>query len=712
MMLLTLFANPAARAGFNASRRLTPKLDARKRLRIAEGVSLWLAVLMMLFVHPLYAEASEGNEERAGQLYLMDGQSSWQQPALVLDSDFKVQVSGLLAQTRLTRSFKNTSDQWQEGVFVFPMPEKATVYGLEMTVGERRVVGRLEPKAQARKTYDKAKAAGQHAATVEQQRPNMFTSRIANIPPGETVRVDIRYQQPVSYRHGEFELRLPTTLTPRYMPGEMIADAPKHWQSGWAMPTDQVPDAHEISPFTVRADDVSPQSHRATIALDIESGFPLAEVTSPSHSLHTNIDGTRATVTPEGDRVLMNKDVIVRWRALAGREPAAAVFHQQWQGQDFLMAMVLPPESTGPVLRRELQFVIDTSGSMAGESMVQAREALLRGLDTLRPGDYFNVIQFNSQAHALFTQPVPAERHYLARARHYVHNLQADGGTEMTGALSLAMSMNRAPVEALVQQMVFITDGAVGNESALFEKIRQGLNERRLFTVGIGSAPNMHFLREAARWGRGEYTAIHNSGEVNQALKKLFAAMEAPVLTDLEVRWPSEGSESNPVPSKPGDLFLGRPLVQVIQGVPAAGELDVSGKLPGGRRWSTRLNLNHAAPATGLNRHWARGQIDELMDTARLNGESPDQARIIRLSMAHRVMSPFTSFVAVEEQPVRPAAENLESEQLPTLLPAGSRSGMLRYPQTATFWPLFSALGLVGLMFALAVAMLSRRATA
>jgi Ca-activated chloride channel family protein len=221
----------------------------------------------------------------------------------------------------------------------------------------------------------------------------------------------------------------------------------------------------------------------------------------------------------------------------------------------------------------------------------------------------------------------------------------------------------------------------------------------------------MHFLREAARWGRGDFTAIHNSGEVNQALNKLFSVMDAPVMTDMEVRWP-QGSETNAVPSKLGDLFRGRPLEQVIQGLPAAGELEVSGKLPGGRRWSTRLNLSHAAPSTGLNRHWARGRIDELMDAASLNGESPDQSRIIKLSMAHQVMSPFTSFVAVEEQPVRPAAENLESEQLPTLLPAGSRSGMLRYPQTATFWPLLSALGLVGLMFALAVAMLNRRTIA
>ena len=709
MMLLSLLANPAVRADLyrQSTRTTRPLISKRRWLRCAEGVSLWLAVLLMLFVHPLYAEASDWQAEEAGQLYLVDSQGNRQQPALVLDSEFQVRVSGLLAETTLTREFRNTSDSWHEGVFVFPLPERAAVFGLTMTLGERRIVGRIEPRAKARETYEKAKSAGQHAATLEQQRPNLFTSRVANIPPGETIKVEIRYQQPVSYRNGEFELTLPTTLTPRYMPGEPVIETTTQWQSGWAMATTQVPDAPEISPFTVRAADVDERSHRARIELAIDSGFPLAGVTSPSHSLVTEADGGRVVVRPEGREVLMDRDLIVRWRPLTGREPTAAVFHQQWQGEDFLMAMILPPDATGPVLRRELLFVIDTSGSMAGESIVQARSALLKGLDSLRPGDYFNVIQFNSQAHSLFTHPVPAEGHYLARARQYVEGLNANGGTEMAGALLLAME--QAPAEGLVQQMVFITDGAVGNESALFERIRTGLDERRLFTVGIGSAPNRHFLREAARWGRGEFTAIHNTGEVNRALNGLFAAMEAPVMSDLSVRWPTGGNPVETVPARPGDLFQGSPLVQVVRGVPAGGELEVSGRLPGGRPWNTRLDLGNAAPASGLNRQWARGRIDELMDAARLQGEAPDEPAIVELSVQHGVMSPFTSFVAVEEQPARPAEVKLDTEAVPTLLPAGSRDGMLRYPQTATAWPLLAALGLSGLMLALAMLLLSRR---
>ena len=219
----------------------------------------------------------------------------------------------------------------------------------------------------------------------------------------------------------------------------------------------------------------------------------------------------------------------------------------------------------------------------------------------------------------------------------------------------------------------------------------------------------MHFLREAARWGRGQYTAVHSAAEVDKALGKLFAAMEAPVMTDVEMQWP--GTVAQPVPAKPGDLFHGQPMVQVVRGAPAEGELTVSGRLPGGRSWRISLDLASAAPGKGLDRQWARGRIDAVMDSARLAGTEPDEAAIVELSLSHGVMSRFTSFVAIEERVSRPEAESLNQEAVPTLLPAGSQPGMLRYPQTATFGPLLTALGLVGLMFSLAIVMLSRKQT-
>lgn len=234
MMLLSLLANPAVRPKCHYWPRKKQVLSngaRRKILRCAEGISLWLAMMFMLFVHPLYADARTMEPEPPGQLYLVDRKSGWQEPALVLDSRFEVQVTGLLAQTHLTRTFRNTSDAWQEGLFVFPLPEQASIYGLTMTVGDRRIVGRLQPRARARRHYEKAKQGGQKAATVEQSRPNLFTSRVANIAPGEEVLIEVQYQQPVSYRHGEFEIRLPTTLTPRYMPGTPVSTPAGAWRS-------------------------------------------------------------------------------------------------------------------------------------------------------------------------------------------------------------------------------------------------------------------------------------------------------------------------------------------------------------------------------------------------------------------------------------------------------------------------------------------------
>ncbi|MBD3640748.1 MAG: marine proteobacterial sortase target protein [Marinobacter sp.] len=687
-----------------------PANRARLR-RFMEGVTLWLAFLLLLFVQPLYAEANVADEVQPGLLHFTDGRGDWQEPALVLESDFDVTVSGLIADSRLTRRFRNTSDDWREGVFVFPLPEEASVYALTMTVGERTITGKVRPKEQARQEYAEARDSGRQAATVEQQRPNLFTSRVANIPPGEDITIELRYQQPVDYRDGQFSLRLPTTLTPRYMPGPLRPSGEASaWNKGWAIATREVPDAAAISPFTVQPEDVAADSHRVRISVSLNAGLPLADVTSPGHDLETRVDGQQVHVSPSAGAVLMNRDFVLRWRPVRGREPVAAVFHEQFGGEDFLMAMILPGVTPDQVLPRDLIFVIDTSGSMAGESIRQARLALGRGLDTLSGEDRFNVIQFNSQPHALFMAPVAANGNNLARARRYVDRLQAEGGTEMASALSLALGgagSEATDDAARVRQVVFITDGAVSNEAGLFRQIREQLGDQRLFTVGIGSAPNMHFMREAARWGRGTYTAVSNPTDLGGPLEALFAAMEALVLTGLQTRWPVAGQEV--FPERPGDLFRGEPLIQVVRGVAPEGQMAVSGLAPDGKRWQRTLDLGQAAGGTGLHRRWARAKIDSLLDRAKVQGKQPDEDQIVRLAMAHSLMSPFTSFVAVDSKPVRPGDDLLVADSVPTLLPAGTSAGMLRYPQTATLSPLLIALGLVGLMFSAAIVLLRGR---
>ncbi|MDF0752624.1 marine proteobacterial sortase target protein [Marinobacter sp. 71-i] len=690
-------------------RRVSPR--ARRWL---EGISLWLAVLLFLFVHPVYAEASETGHEGAGEFHFVDDAGQRLGSATLLNTDYKVTVSGLIADTRLRQSFRNTSQQWREGVFVFPLPENASVYGMTMTAGERVIVGEIHEKQEAKRQYTQAKEEGRKVARVDQQRPNLFTTRMANIPPGETITVELNYQQAVRYQSGEFELRLPTTLTPRYMPGQALDNGPAQWSGGWATPTTQVPDADQISPFTVLPEDVGPDSHRATIALEINAGLPVSRVSSPSHRISSTWNGNTVEVAPESDAVLMDRDLVVRWAPARGMEPAAAVFHEQWQGEDYLLALVVPGLNRDQQLARELVFVIDTSGSMAGESIRQARQALLRGLDTLGPDDRFNVIQFNSQTHALFMESVPASANNIARARRYVKGLNADGGTEMAPALDAALDDKHGDGEntsaARVRQVVFITDGAVGNEAALFGRISNKLGSSRLFTVGIGSAPNMHFMREAARYGRGTYTAISDLSDVARPLDELFGKMQSPVLTDIAVSWPGQTATTEAFPGRIGDLFRGEPMVQVVRGLPGKGELEVSGLLPDGSQWQQSLRLDQAANGKGLHRHWAKQKINSLMDSG-LTGQVDEdaQAEVTRLGLKYQLMTKYTSFLAQDKTPSRPAEETLAADSVPTLLPAGSQGTMLRYPQTATLSPLLIAIGLVGLMFSAAITLLQRR---
>ena len=699
----------ASRSGSKASRRLK---------RVLEGISLWLAVLLLLFVQPMFADASEA----AAELNFVDSQGRHLESATLINADYQVEVTGLVADVRLKQTFRNPSRSWREAVYVFPLPERASVYGLTMVAGERRLVGEVREKALVEQAYAKARTEGRKVARVDQQRPNLFTTHLANLPPGESITVELRYQQLARYQSGEFELRIPTTLTPRYMPGQAVQVGATARQNGWAMPTTQVPDADRISPFTVLPGDVEPRSHRARVAMKIRAGFPVSQVSSPSHTLNSTWNGNTVEVSVGDGSFAMNRDLRVRWQPARGSEPSAAVFQQQWQGENFLLAMLVPGLEAEQRVARELVFVIDTSGSMAGESIRQAKQSLMRGLDTLGPDDSFNIIQFNSQTASLFMGAMPASGNNLMRARRYVDQLQANGGTEMAPALDAALGGHASaalPGERdgpdRLKQVVFITDGSVGNESALFWRIQQQLGNTRLFTVGIGSAPNMHFMREAARYGRGTYTSISSLADIGAPLDGLFSKMQSAVLTDIEVKWPGAAAGLSAQPERIGDLFRGEPLIQVVSGQPATGEVRVSGRLPDGSAWQQSLDLKKSAPGKGLHRLWARKKIDSLLDAQRL-GRSPGEGqvelreKVIALGIRHQLVTPYTSFLAVDRTPSRPVSARLAADSVATLLPAGSDAGMLRYPQTATLAPLLQALGLLGLVFSAALVLLTRRA--
>lgn len=662
-------------------------------------IGLLLLALLLIFAWVPMAQATE---QGAYGLQLQHKATGSKLSALELGTEVQMHVSGLLARVQVTQSYRNPSEQWQEGLYLFPLPERAAVDHMRIHIGERVIEGQIQEKQQARATYEQAKAAGQRTGLVQQKRANMFTAEVANIGPGETVRIEIEYQQTLSYQDAVFELRFPMVVGPRYNAQPQNVE---HFDSaGWAS-------AQAIKPIADEAVPAVPyQQHsaqRLNLSIDLDAGMALDKIESPYHAIistplehSTGTDHGRYRITLAEGAVAVNRDFVLRWQPAASARPQAALFTQQLADAAYALLLFVPPDqalSERDVIAREVIYVIDTSGSMHGPSIIQAREALDLALSQLRTQDRFNVIQFNSNTEQLFPQAVTASPANVRKARDYVATLNADGGTEMAAALRAALSTNREATQA-IRQVVFLTDGSVDNEQALFAMIRSDLGDSRLFTVGIGSAPNSHFMREAARFGRGSFTYIGDSAEVADKMSALFRKLQSPVLQDIRVDWPADANVDMQ-PDKIPDLYAGEPLLLQAKLAHLQGKVRLSAQ-GSAQAWSIELPLDRGAPRNGIEVAWARAKLAALEDSLANDGDGQVQQHMTQLALKHHLVSRFTSLVAVDVTPARAPEAALESGQLPLAMPAGWDAQKVfghALPQTATPAPLHLLLGLLAL---------------
>jgi Ca-activated chloride channel family protein len=604
-------------------------------------------------------------EVQSGTLLLKSQAGTFAVPLLHTDVTFR--VSGMVARASVKQTFRNPREEWFEGIYVFPLPENAAVDHLRMTLGERVVEGEIRERGQAKREYTQAKQSGQRAALLEQERPNLFTSSVANIGPGQEVVVELEYQQTLRYDAGRYSLRFPMVVGPRYIPGSPVAASKG---TGWAPDTTRVSDASRITPPVLhpRNGPINPVSLR----VELDAGVPLASVESPYHRVNTRVvDYRKQVIDLEQGTVPANRDFELAWTPTAESAPRVAWFTEQRGDRHFGLLMLVPPAAAAAKetrIPREAIFVIDTSGSMSGASIAQAREALELAIERLSPGDSFNVIEFNSYAKALFEAARPATRDNHAEARGWVRGLRAQGGTEMALALNLALDSREHPER--IRQVVFLTDGAVGNEEELFRLIKAKLGDSRLFTVGIGSAPNSHFMTKAAELGRGTFTYIGRIEEVREKMSGLFGKLESPVLKGVKIDWPA-GARAESWPKRLPDLYAGEPLVVTASLERLDGKLKVSG-LRGDAPWEAEVALDRPAAGAGMGVLWARDKIVALTDSMR-EGTTEEQARseIIDVALAHHLVTKYTSLVAIDRTPVRPEDMGLKTAALPTNLPDG-----------------------------------------
>lgn len=579
--------------------------------------------------------------------------------APTVSTDISLHVRGVIARGLVRQRFENTTDRCVEAVYVFPLADDATVDKMRLKVGVRTIDGRIKERAEATRVYEEAKSQGRRASLLEQHRPNLFTVSVASMAAGETAEIEIEYQQVVTYEEGKFSLRVPLTIAPRYTPS-----------------------GHSSLPPMRHA---APRAERNPVAMhvDLDAGIALASVTSPTHEIEpAPLSGRRVEVKKT---MASDRDFIIEWLPQLGALPKSAEFSETVGNERYTLLMLYPPDVAQhprAVLPRETIFIIDTSGSMAGESLEQAKKALLTALRRVRPTDRFNVIEFNADARMLFPESQIADRANVNAALEWVDALQSDGGTEMLGALRLALPANaRAQTSEDVRQVIFITDGQVENEPQVFAYIRENLGASRLFTIGIGNAPNTFFMRSAARAGRGTFTQIGDVREVDAAMSAVFRKLESPVLTDIVVE---HGGARQSV----RDLYAGEPLVVALKSKAPSARIAASG-------WNETLSLTSGESHPGVAKLWARQQIDIARDSVFTGANADDVRReIVTLALAHGIVTEHTSLVAVDTTPAHVDPQSCTSELIPINAPEGWGGGGV-LPQGGTNATLWIAVGCV-----------------
>ncbi|HEY8461300.1 MAG TPA: TonB family protein, partial [Blastocatellia bacterium] len=567
-------------------------------------------------------------------------------------TDVKADVSGQLARVTVTQEFHNPFQDKIEAVYVFPLPQSAAVDDMTMIVGDRVIKGKIKRREEAQAIYEAAREAGQTASLLDQERPNIFTQSVTNIAPGAGVKITISYVEFLKYEDGSYEFVFPMVVGPRYIPGQPIGKR----AGGWSPDTTKVPDASRITP------PVTPETTRAghdiSIEVKLDAGVPIEELKSASHQIEiARRDDHRAVVRLKDQATIPNKDFILKFDVAGEKISDAIMTHRGAQG-GFFTLMLQPPErvTANDVTPKELVFVLDTSGSMHGFPIEKAKETMKLALDNLYPEDTFNLITFSGDTHVLFPQPVRATRENLLQAQRFLASREGAGGTEMMQAIRAALAPSGE--QDHVRIVCFMTDGYVGNDMEIIAEIQKHPNAR-VFAFGIGSSPNRFLLDKMAEHGRGEVEYVTLEDDGSAAARRFHERVRNPLLTDIEIDWGGL-PVTDVYPKRIPDLFSVKPLIltgRYAEG--ARGVIRLRGNLAGQNFVKEiPVELPQTQPEHDvLATLWARARIGDLMsqDYEGIQRDDPQpeiREAITQIGLEYRLMTQFTSFVAVEEMTV------------------------------------------------------------
>ncbi len=546
-------------------------------------------------------------------------------------------IAGFGARVTVVQTFSNTSTTPIEAVYTFPLPADAAVDRMRMEVGKRIIEGVIKRREEARRIYDAARAQGQTAALLNQERPNIFTQNVANIMPGDKVRVEISYSEILPYDHGQLEFQFPMVVGPHYLGNAR--------------------DPNAISPSII---------HKGTrtgtnidLTVNLQAGAQIQSMESVLHQVNMQkTSPTTAIVKLTKRDEIPNRDFVLRYRLATDQVQSAFLTHVDPDKGGFFSLVFLPPvvPVATQIAPRELIFVMDQSGSQSGFPIEKSKEVTLKLIHAMRPGDTFNVLAFSNDVRALWRTPRPNTPENVAEAEKYIKPMVADGGTELRKAVVAALDIPEDPQR--LRLVLFNTDGFVGDEKMILDSIQKHRRTSRVFTFGIGNSVN-HFLIDAmSAEGRGASCTVTLNEKADGVVQQFLERTQTPVLTNIEARM--EGvSVSDILPAHFPDVFAGRPVV--VYGRYAGsgpGRVALTGKL-GGEPWTQTMQVDFPAraDAPALMGLWARRHVDDLV-TANWLGQIAGDERmaktdeIVDTALEFGIMTEYTSFVAVEPRVV------------------------------------------------------------
>lgn len=580
-------------------------------------------------------------------------------------TDVEADISGNLSRVEVKQTFTNPYDRPLEAIYQFPLPEDAAVDDMEIRIGNRIIRGVIKERQEAKQIYETAKQEGKTAALLEQERANLFSQSLANIVPGETIEVVIRYTNSLEFEGGDYEFVFPTVVGPRYIPGHQIDAAGN---------TTRVADAAKITPPLL------PPSQRSgndiSITVNLDAGLPIRNLRSPSHPIFTSQKGQQTQVKLANQTTLPNKDLILRYQ-VANKQTQATLLTQSDQRGGHFATYLIPAlkYKSNEIVPKDVVFLMDTSGSQSGPPIVQSKKLMTQFLDKLNPKDTFSIINFSNTASQLSQKPLANTQANRQKALAYIKKLDADGGTELMNGINTVAAFPPAP-DGRLRSVVLLTDGLIGDDETVIAAVRDRLKPgNRIYPFGVGYSTNRFLLDRLAEVGRGSVEVVAPKDSAEKVAAKFVKTINKPVLTDIEVSWVGPGKGPDIYPQRVPDLFANQPLV--LHGRKQdgqSGKLKITGRMAGGKSYEQLLDVKFDASGNEvIAQLWGRNRIKSLMNQMYGRETDPAIKQVTNTALAYRLLSKYTAFVAVtEEIRVDPNNPNLK-QRVPVDLPEGMK---------------------------------------